>query len=386
MSLVIALVAGEKSGDNLGARLMAALKARHPDARFVGIGGPEMIAQGMQSMADMDRLSVMGLSDVLRRLPELLGIRRRLRQSLLKQPPDIFIGIDAPDFNLPLARKLKQAGIPAMHFVSPSIWAWRGERVHKIARSIDHMLTLFPFEVELYQQAGVAATFVGHPRADDIPVLVDHKAARKQLELSVSGRYVAILPGSRASEVERMLVVYLEAARRLLAEFPDLQFIIPAATGARYEQIFELLRVHASDLPVQLFFGQADTVLQSANAAMVTSGTVALEALFCKQPMVVAYKVSPMTYFWAKRKMLIDFVSLPNILAGRELVHERLQDEAEPQTIASDIARLLSDHEANEHMQESFCFIHRKLRRNASELAAEVVLTEIDRHATRTGV
>ncbi|WP_119394954.1 lipid-A-disaccharide synthase [Salinibius halmophilus] len=384
MSLKIALVAGEKSGDRLGARLIQALKTYYPDAKFFGIAGPEMQAEGCQTMVDMDRLSVMGLAEVLRRLPELLKIRKQLIKKLLADQPDIYIGIDAPDFNLPIARKLKRAGIKTMHFVSPSIWAWRGERVYSIGESIHHMLTLFPFEVPIYEKAGVAASFVGHPTADDIPVIVDHKLARAKLDLDVAGRYIAVLPGSRESEVKRMLPVYCMAAKILLAKYPDLTFVIPAATGSRYEQIYALLKTlqkQHGELPIQLVFGQAETVLQATNAAMVTSGTVALEALFCKQPMVVAYKVSALTYHWAKRKMLIDFVSLPNILAGRELVKERLQHDATPEQIADDVERLLVDTELREHMQESFCFIHRQLRRDASRRAAELVHQEVSKGA-----
>lgn len=384
MATRIAIVAGEKSGDRLGARLITALQAHYPQAQFIGIAGPEMQTAGCKSLADMDRLSVMGLAEVLRRLPELLGIRRALVKQLLADPPDIYIGIDAPDFNLPISRKLKAAGIKTMHFVSPSIWAWRSERIHSIGASMDHMLTLFPFEVPIYEKAGITASFVGHPTADEIPVMVDHKQARQKLELDANARYIALLPGSRESEVKRMLPVYLAAARLLTRRFEDVQFVIPAATGARYEQIYTILKQHQKqfgELPVQLFFGQAETILQATDAAMVTSGTVALEALFCKQPMVVAYKVSPITYYWAKRKMLIEHVSLPNILAGRELVKERLQDAATPDIIANDIEQLLTDLELREHMQESFCFIHRQLRRNASERAALAVCSEVNNGA-----
>ncbi|MEH6813214.1 MAG: lipid-A-disaccharide synthase, partial [Motiliproteus sp.] len=314
----IALVAGEASGDIIGAGLIKALKNRHPDIQFEGIGGPLMIEQGMESFFPMERLSVMGLVEVLGRFRELLGIRNQLRDRWLANPPDILIGIDAPDFNLSLERQLKEQGIATCHYVSPSVWAWREGRVKKIARSTDLMLCLLPFEKAFYDRHKVDARFIGHPLADEIPLETDTATARQQLGLDLDDTWVAMLPGSRGGEVERLAPLFLKAARWLLQRQPQLNFLIPAANDERYQQLKEML--DGQQLPVQLVMGQSRTVMQASDAVLMASGTASLEGMLLKKPMVVAYRLAPLTYAIASRMLKIAYMSLPNLLANEPLV------------------------------------------------------------------
>ncbi len=367
--LRIALVAGEASGDILGAGLMQALKLRYPQVEFIGIGGPRMEAEGLQSYFPMERLSVMGLVEVLGRLPELLSRRKRLIRTLIAEKPDVFIGIDAPDFNLTLELKLRQAGIKTVHYVSPSVWAWRQKRVLKIRQACDLMLTLFPFEARFYLDHQVPVRFVGHPLANIIPLQADRQAARETLGLESEAMVVALLPGSRGGEVARLGALFLDAAERLRALRPGVRFVLPCASRERRVQLEDLLS--GRDLPLLLLDGQSHEALAACDAVLIASGTATLEALLYKRPMVVAYKVAPLTYRILKRLVTSPYISLPNLLAERLLVPELIQDAATPDALAQTLAPLLDDGAVQ---TEGFGVIHRALRHDASEQAADAVL------------
>ena len=369
--LRIALVAGEASGDILGSGLMRAIKARHPDAEFIGVGGPLMEAQGMTSYFPMERLSVMGLVEVLGRLKELLARRNLLIQTLIDEKPDVFIGIDAPDFTLNIELKLRQAGIKTVHYVSPSVWAWRQKRVLKIREGCDLMLTLLPFEARFYEEQGVPVRFVGHPLADTIPLQADQLAARAALGLG-EGPVVALMPGSRGGEVGRLGALFFDAAERLVAVRPDIRFVLPCASPQRREQIEQLLQ--GRELPLTLLDGQSHVALAACNAVLIASGTATLEALLYKRPMVVAYRLAPLTYWILKRMVKSPYVSLPNLLAQRLLVPELLQDAATAEALAQTLLPLLENGDAQ---TAGFDAIHRTLRRDASNQAAEAVLNLI---------
>jgi lipid-A-disaccharide synthase len=369
--LRIALVAGEASGDILGSGLMRAIKARHSDADFIGVGGPLMEAEGMTSYFLMERLSVMGLVEVLGRLKELLARRKLLIQTLIDEKPDVFIGIDAPDFTLNIELKLRQAGIKTVHYVSPSVWAWRQKRVLKIREGCDLMLTLLPFEARFYEEQGVPVRFVGHPLADTIPLQADQLAARAALGLG-EGPVVALMPGSRGGEVGRLGALFFDAAERLVAVRPDIRFVLPCASPQRREQIEQLLQ--GRDLPLTLLDGRSHVALAACNAVLIASGTATLEALLYKRPMVVAYRLAPLTYWILKRMVKSPYVSLPNLLAQRLLVPELLQDAATAEALAQTLLPLLENGDAQ---TAGFDAIHRTLRRDASNQAAEAVLNLI---------
>jgi lipid-A-disaccharide synthase len=372
--LRVALVAGEASGDILGAGLMQALKARHPHVEFIGVGGPLMQAEGLNSYFPMERLAVMGLVEVLGRLPELLARRKRLIKGLIAAKPDVFIGIDAPDFNLTVELKLRRAGIKTVHYVSPSVWAWRKKRVLKIRQACDLMLTLFPFEAQFYDAHSVPVRFVGHPLADAIPVQADRMAARAALDLPLDCPVVALLPGSRGGEVARLGSLFLDAAVRLRTLRPGIRFVLPCASPERREQLEQLLV--GRDLPLTLLNGRSHDALAACDAVLIASGTATLEALLYKRPMVVAYKVAPLTYRILKRLVTSPYISLPNLLAERLLVPELIQDAATPEALAQLLAPLLS---GGEVQTEGFDVIHRALRRDASAQAAEAVLKLAER-------
>ena len=367
--LTVALVAGEASGDILGAGLMQALKAQHANVEFIGVGGPRMEAQGLESYFPQERLAVMGLVEVLGRLPELLSRRKRLLQTLLGVRPDVFIGIDAPDFNLDLALKLRRAGIKTVHYVSPSVWAWRQKRVLKIRDACDLMLTLFPFEAKFYDAHQVAVRFVGHPLADTIPLVSDRAAARTTLGLSQEGLIVALMPGSRGGEVGRLGELFLTAADRLRSMRPGIRFVVPCASPERRAQLEQMLI--GRDLPLTLLDGRSHEALAACNAVLIASGTATLEALLYKRPMVVAYSVSPLTFRILKRLVKSPYVALPNLLAQRLLVPELLQDAATPDAMAQLLSPLLDN---GDSQTEGFDAIHRTLRCDASSQAADAVL------------
>lgn len=372
--LRVALVAGEASGDILGSGLMQALKQRHPDIEFIGVGGPRMQAEGLQSHFPMERLAVMGLVEVLGRLRELLRRRKDLVQMLIAAKPDVFIGIDAPDFNLNIELKLRRAGIRTVHYVSPSVWAWRQKRVLKIKDACDLMLALFPFEARFYEEHAVPVRFVGHPLANTIPLEADRTGARERLGLPEGGSVVALLPGSRGGEVGKLGALFLDTAQRLLQDRPGLRFVLPCASPERRVQIEEMLA--GRDLPVQLLDGASHEALAACDAVLIASGTATLEALLYKRPMVVAYKVAPMTYRILKRLVKSPYISLPNLLAGRLLVPELIQNAATPEALAGTLLPLLDDGSVQ---TESFDAIHRALRQDASAQAAEAVLALVEK-------
>ncbi|WP_312288910.1 lipid-A-disaccharide synthase [Stutzerimonas nitrititolerans] len=372
--LTVALVAGESSGDILGAGLMQALKVRHPDVEFVGVGGARMEAEGLKSYFPLERLAVMGLVEVLGRLPELLSRRKRLLRTLLDVRPDVFIGIDAPDFNLDLELKLRRAGIKTVHYVSPSVWAWRQKRVLKIRDGCDLMLTLFPFEAKFYDAHQVAVRFVGHPLADAIPLCADRDAARALLNLPTDAPIVALMPGSRGGEVARLGSLFLDAAERLRGLRPGIRFVMPCASPERRTQLEQMLA--GRDLPLTLIDGRSHEALAACDAVLIASGTATLEALLYKRPMVVAYRVAPLTFSILKRMVKSAYVSLPNLLAQRLLVPELLQEAATPEAMAQLLSPLL---EHGEVQAEGFDEIHRTLRRDASSQAADAVLELVGR-------
>jgi len=369
--LRIALVAGEASGDILGAGLMRALKLQHPAVEFIGVGGPLMQAEGLTSYFPMERLSVMGLVEVLGRLRELLARRKKLIQTLIEEKPDVFIGIDAPDFTLNIELKLRQAGIKTVHYVSPSVWAWRQKRVLKIREGCDLMLTLLPFEARFYEEKGVPVRFVGHTLADTIPLQADRAAARAELGLA-EGPLVALMPGSRGGEVGRLGALFFDAAERLQALKPGVRFVLPCASPQRRAQIEELLA--GRTLPLTLLDGGSHLALAACDAVLIASGTATLEALLYKRPMVVAYRLAPLTYWILKRMVKSPYISLPNLLAQRLLVPELLQDDATPEALAQTMLPLIG---GGEEQTRGFDEIHRTLRRDASNQAADAVLTLI---------
>lgn len=367
--LRVALVAGEASGDILGSGLMQAIKQRHPNAEFIGVGGARMEAEGLNSYFPMERLAVMGLVEVLGRLFELLGRRRQLARDLIAARPDVFIGIDAPDFNLGLELKLRRAGIKTVHYVSPSVWAWRQKRVLKIREACDLMLTLFPFEAQFYDAHQVPVRFVGHPLADAIPQQADRSAAREALDLPQDEPVVALMPGSRGGEVARLGELFLDAAIRLRALRPGIRFLLPCATPERREQLEQMLANR--DLPLTLLDGRSHEALAACDAVLIASGTATLEALLYKRPMVVAYRVAPMTYRILKRLVKSPYISLPNLLAERLLVPELIQDAATADALAQTLVPLI---DGGQVQTEGFDVIHRALRRDASVSAADAVL------------
>lgn len=369
----IALIAGEESGDLLAAELMAALQVRRPDIRFVGMGGPKMQALGLDSWFDYKTLSVMGFIEVLRHLPALLKLRKGLLKRLLEEKPDLVIGVDAPDFNLGLEKACKRAGMRTVHFVSPSVWAWREKRAARIAESCEQVLCLFPMEPAIYAKYGVDARFVGHPLADRIALVPDREAARTALALPAC-RHMAILPGSRVSEIDRLLPIFLQGAALLKASMPDLHFLIPAANGLCRDHIALHLQSHTlSD--ARILDAHAQAAMIAADAVLLASGTAALEAMLCKRPMVVAYRISAVTYAIVKMLGLIKIerFSLPNVLSGEDLVPELIQEACTPKAIAGAIKPLL-EADDNTALIARFEDLHRELRRSAGEAAAAAVL------------
>jgi lipid-A-disaccharide synthase len=361
----IGIVAGEASGDLLGALLIKALKAEYPQLEFVGIAGPKMQSAGAVSWYAMEKLAVRGYVEVLKSFREILGIRRGLRNRMLKERPAFFIGIDAPDFNLALEKTLKRAGIPTIHYVSPSIWAWRGERIHKIKESVNHMLTVFPFEPAIYEKAGIPATFVGHPSADVIPLVPQRESARVQLRIKPSELIVALLPGSRQTELDYHAELFIETAKAVLKDFPTARFLVPLATRETREQFDQARwKLQAQGLPLQILFGHANLALAAADVALVASGTATLEAALLRCPHVVAYRMSPTTYRLMKRKAYLPYVGLPNILAGEWLVPELLQDDATPANLARALGNWIRHQDAAQTLRARFGVIHAQLAVN----------------------
>lgn len=398
----IALVAGEASSDLLAAHLIEALKRRLPDAEFFGIGGPKMQRAGFDAWWPAERLAVRGYAEVLRHYREITGIRRALLARLRDEQPDVFIGVDAPDFNLWLETRLKRAGIPTVHYVSPSVWAWRGGRIKKIARACDRLLALFPFEPPLYEKVGLPVDYVGHPLADVLPLDSGRKAARERLELNGRGPVIALLPGSRQSEVGMMAELFIETARLLRERFPQAVFLVPLVSretrnlfeaalwklghqdwlmkDASVRSGFEITHVELDAVVnpsagcLKLLFGHAQDALAACDGALVASGTATLEAALLKAPHVVTYRMSPWSWRLMKRMRYQPWVGLPNILAGRFVVPEFLQDEATPANLAQALGNLVLDGEVRQRLAGCFTDMHRQLRQNTAEKAAAAIL------------
>lgn len=377
VTIRIGIVAGEASGDMLGAALIAAVKERCPDAEFIGVAGPHMMEQGCRALFPAEKLAVMGLVEVLGHYRELSGIRKQLIHDFLADPPDVFVGIDAPDFNLGLEGALKRGGIPTVHYVSPSVWAWRRYRLKKIARSTDLMLTLFPFEAGFYEEHRIPVRYVGHSLADAIPLEVDKAEARRSLGLPPAGEVVALLPGSRMTEVKMLGEVFIAAAGKLHERRPQLRFIAPLASAATLALFKEQLR--GSNVPIIPVEGKSQQALAAADAALVASGTATLEAMLLKCPMVMAYRLKPVTYWLAKRLVKLTYYSLPNLLAQRALVPELIQEAASPERLAAAVQVFLDDKQAAAQIIAQFREIHLRLRRDAARQAAEALLATLNK-------
>ncbi|HCH23759.1 MAG TPA: lipid-A-disaccharide synthase [Oceanospirillaceae bacterium] len=376
----IVIIAGEASGDVLGAGLMRALLAHNPNLKFEGVGGPAMLELGFHSLVPMERLAVMGLVEVLGRLPELLALRRRLRKRYIASPPLAMIGIDAPDFNLNLETHLKRVGVPTVHYVSPSVWAWREERVFTVAKACHHVLALLPFEVPYYSKHQIPATFVGHRLADELPGQWTQEKARNQLNLAIDKPVLALLPGSRAMEVKQLAEEFILAALALQQRHPQLQVVLAAANEARYQQLQILLQEMGGD--IHLALEQTRAVLAAADAVLVASGTATLETMLFAKPMLVCYRLSGLSYRLFKRKLQVPYVSLPNLLAGTGVVEELLQDQISVAKLVDKVQNLLFDPSIREQQQQAFHAMHDMLAQNADEQAAKVVAQVI---AEQTG-
>jgi len=371
----IAMVAGEPSGDLLASHLIAALKERLPDAVFFGIGGPRMEAHGFDPWWPMEKLSVMGYVDALKNYREISGIRRQLKKRLLDIRPDIFIGVDAPDFNLGLETSLKSAGIKTIHYVSPSIWAWRGGRIKKIARAVNRVLALFPMEPPLYEKEHIPVTYVGHPLADIIPLQTSKQAVREKLALPRDFPIFGMLPGSRQGELAMMADTFVQTAKLIGERVPNALFVVPLATReTRLQFEAAIYRQQAADVPFRLLFGHAQDALGAADVSLVASGTATLEAALIKRPMVITYKIAKFSYWLMKRMAYLPYVGLPNVLAGRYVVPEILQDEATPENLAEALVKLYEDKENAKAIEEAFTEMHLQLRQNTAEKAANAVI------------
>ncbi|MDD3884740.1 MAG: lipid-A-disaccharide synthase [Gallionella sp.] len=372
---VIGMVAGEASGDLLGSHLIAALKQVRPDLHFVGIGGPKMKAAGMEILFPMEKLAVRGYVEVLRHYREIIGIRRQLRDHFFVHKPDAFIGIDAPDFNLDLELALKSRGIPAIHYVSPSIWAWRGERIHKIKRAVSHMLALFPHEPKIYQQADIPVTYVGHPLADMLPEVPNRAAMRETMRIPLDVPVFALLPGSRQSEVKQLARLLIDTAKQIWQQVPAARFLVPLVSRET-RAIFEQIRYEADAeaLPFTLLFGHAQDAMIAADGVIVASGTATLECALLKRPMVITYRMPALSWKLMKRKSYQPYYGLPNILCERFVVPELIQEDATPENLAQALLNLVNDKPAVERLESTFLALHRSLKQNTAEKAAAAIL------------
>ena len=376
MSIRVAMVAGETSGDLLAAHLMTALRQHLPDAQFFGIGGPRMQSEGFDAWWESERLAVHGYVEALKRYRELSRIRSELLARLFDQPPDIFIGIDAPDFNLWLEQRVKERGVPVVHYVSPSIWAWRGGRIKTIARSVTRMLCMFPFEPEIYERAGVPATYVGHPLADTFPLEPNRLAARLTLQIAPHRPVIALLPGSRESEVRHLGRLFIDAAMLLAQRRPEARFLVPLATRET-RLLFEQAMYEAQAGPdkIRILFGHSAEAMTAADAVLVASGTAALEAALLKRPMVISYRMGKWQYQLMRRMAYLPWVGLPNILCNETIVPELLQDQATPQALAEALDSWLAQPDARARLVERFTELHHVLRQNTAEKAAAAILS-----------
>ncbi|WP_428623965.1 lipid-A-disaccharide synthase [Sedimenticola sp.] len=372
--MLIAIVAGEASGDQLGAGLIQAIRERVPDARFIGVAGDRMQSVGCEAFYHSDELALLGLFEVLGQLPRVMRLRRDLIKRLVSEQPDVVIGIDAPDFNLGLETRLKAKGIPTVHYVSPTVWAWRKRRVHRIRRAVDLLLSIFPFEVEFLQRYGVPVKFVGHPLADRLPMHPDRQEARERLGLGQADEIVAILPGSRGSELQQLGVLFLRAAQKALETRPGLKFIIPMA-NKQLKGVFEVnIKMLGAELPIKLLDGQSHEAMIAADRVLTASGTATLEAALLKRPMVVAYRFPKFTYWLLKHLVKIPHMAMANLLAGKRLVPEFLQDEATPENLSNALLKLFENRDLAESIIREFEEIHRNMSLGADRLAAKAVI------------
>ena len=373
--LTIGVVAGEASGDLLGSHLIKALRGRLPHARFTGIGGPRMQAAGMDVLFPMEKLAVRGYVEVLRHYLEILGIRRRLAAHFLEHPPALFVGVDAPDFNLDLEVKLRSAGIPTAHFVSPSIWAWRGNRIGKIRSAVSRMLVLFPFEAPLLERGGVPATYTGHPLAEMLAEVPGRAAMREQLRLPAAAKVIALLPGSRVSELAQMADLFLETAAQITAGAPDAQFLVPLVSRPTRE-LFEtaLYRRQGGALNLTVLFGHAHDAMAAADVVLAASGTATLEAALLGRPVVIAYRMPRLSWWMMRNRGYLPYVGLPNILAGEFIVPEFLQDEATPENLSQAVLNLLFDSTVRSRLETRFAVLARELRQNSAERIAAALI------------
>lgn len=372
--IVFALVAGEKSGDLLGADLIRGLKARYPHARFVGIGGENMQAEGLESWFEMEQLSVMGLFEVLKHLPKLLRLRKRLIKKLREIKPHAFIGIDAPDFNFYVERQLKQAGIKTIHYVGPSVWAWRENRLEKIKKSVDGVLVLFPFEPTIYDRYQIPVKFVGHPLANQVPDEPNSVQARQTLGLALDMPVTALLPGSRMSEIDRMADPYIQAAKKIALIHPNMQFVIPCVHQAARARIEESVKRYGAKLSIKLIDQQSQTVMEACDQMIVTSGTATLQAALMMRPMVIAIKVHPVSYWIMKRLAISKWIGLPNILAQQDVAVELIQHEVTPDKLALELGRLILDKSRRETQLKAFRVQRSALKQDSASLAAQAVI------------
>lgn len=373
--VTIGIVAGEASGDLLGSHLVAVLKTHLPDAEFVGVGGPRMQAEGVQSLFPMERLAVRGYVEVLRHYAGIVALRRQLRDYFLANPPRVFIGVDAPDFNLDLEAALKRRRIPTVHYVSPSIWAWRASRIGKIRRAVSRVLALFPFEAPLYERAGIPVSYVGHPLADLLPEEPDRAAMRAQMRLPPQGRIVALLPGSRQSELQYMADLFVQTAKQVDEALPGTLFLVPLISRETRNLFEEALYRHgAGELPITILFGHAHDALVAADAALVASGTATLEAALLKRPMVITYRMNPVSWTFMRRMKYQAYVGLPNILAGKFIVPEFIQEDATPERLSQALVNLMGDEVVRDRLHGRFLAMHAELRQNTAEKAAGAIL------------
>lgn len=370
----IGIIAGEASGDLLGARLIQALHAKTSGIQFEGIGGSRMIAEGFESLFDMERLAVMGLVEPLMRLPDLIKLRRAVLKHFLTNPPDLFIGIDAPAFNLGIEYQLKKAGIPIIHYVSPSVWAWGRHRIPRIAKTVDLMLTLLPFEATFYEEHHIPYEYVGHPLAYEIPEDVDTLTARRALCLDEKGTYIALLPGSRRQEINFMGKTFLEAAKLISNDRPDIKFITSHVNEKRYEEFYNQYQAVAKELPLTFFTCRSQQVMAASDAVMVTSGTATLETMLYKKPMVIVYRMPEIFYQLAKRIVKTPFIGLPNLLSGKEIVPELIQRAATPEKIRAALLPFLDEEEKRDTLKSAFQQLHQVLRAGAQDKVADIVL------------
>lgn len=372
---VIGIVAGEASGDQLGAHLMRSLSAQRPGLRFVGVGGPKMEAAGAQILFPMEKLAVRGYVEVLRHYWEIVGIRRRLRDYFLREQPALFIGVDAPDFNLDLARDLRKAGIPTVQYVAPAIWAWRRERIHKVKQAVSLLLTIFPFETRLYREGGVPVVYVGHPLADLLSDLPTMEAVREELRVPLDVPVIALLPGSRVSELENMAELFVRTAVKVSEQIRGARFLVPFATRET-KALFEaaLLRVQPQDLNLKTLIGHSLEAMAAADVVLVASGTASLEAALLKRPMVITYRMPRISWWIMQRRAYLPHAGMPNILAGERIVPELLQDDATPEKLAEALVTLLRDANARARLDERFEAIRSALRQNTEEKAAAAIM------------